>query len=100
VVPGAVSDLSLCSLDLDGARAHIQEQVQPPIQQLHCKEIHLVVLLALCVPSVLGLAVGKEYQPVGLGCAEVKGDGAHTFGVPLWQGKVGVRGLKGVCFLW
>lgn len=94
MVPGAIVDLSLCSLDLDGAGAHVQQQVQPSIQQLHCKEVNLVVLLAFCVPPVLGLAMGEEYQPVGFGGAEVKGDGAHTFGVPFWQGQVGVRVLK------
>lgn len=94
MVPGAIVDLCLCGLDLDGAGAHVQQQVQPSIQQLHCKEVHLVVLLALRVPPVLGFAVGEEYQPVGLRRSEVKGDGAHALGVPLRQGQVGVRGLE------
>lgn len=94
MVPGAIVDLCLCGLDLDGAGAHVQQQVQPSIQQLHCKEVHLVVLLALRVPPVLGFAVGEEYQPVGFRCSEVKGDGAHALGVPLRQGQVGVRGLE------
>lgn len=38
--------------------------------------------------------MGEEYQSVGFSGAEIKGDGAHTFSVPLWQGKVGVWGLK------
>jgi len=38
--------------------------------------------------------VGEEYQPVGFGRAEVKGDGAHAFGVPFWQREVGVWTLK------
>ena len=94
MVPGAVVDLSLRGLDLDGAGAHVQQQVQPSVQQLDRKEVHLVVLLALGVPSVLGLAVGEEYQPVGLGGAEVKRDGAHAFGVPFRQGQVGVGRLE------
>lgn len=94
MVPVTVIDLSLRGLDFDGARAHIQQQVQPSIEQLHRKEIYLVVLLALCVPSVLGLTMGEEYQPVGFGCAEVKRDGAHSFGVPFRQGKVGIGGLE------
>lgn len=94
MVPGAVIDLRLRGLDLDGAGAHVQQQVEPSVQQLHRKEVHLVVLLALWVPAVLGLAVGEEYQPVWFRGAEVKGDGAHAFGVPFRQGQVGVRGLK------
>uniref|UniRef100_A0A8C9YQ21 Uncharacterized protein n=1 Tax=Sander lucioperca TaxID=283035 RepID=A0A8C9YQ21_SANLU len=94
MVPGAVVDLSLCGLDFDGAGAHVQQQVQPTVQQLHRKEVHLVVLLALCVPAVLGLAVGEEYQPVGFRGAEVKGDGAYAFGVPFGQGQVRVRRLE------
>uniref|UniRef100_A0A671VF09 Uncharacterized protein n=1 Tax=Sparus aurata TaxID=8175 RepID=A0A671VF09_SPAAU len=87
MVPGAIVDLCLCGLDLDGAGAHVQQQVQPSIQQLHCKEVHLVVLLALRVPPVLRFTVGEEYQPVGLRRSEVKGDGAHALGVPLRQGQ-------------
>lgn len=94
MVPGAVIDLSLRGFDLDGPRAHVQQQVQPSIQQLHRKEVHLVVLLALCISSVLGLTVGEKYQPVGFRGAEVEGDGSHAFGVPFRQGQVGVGGLK------
>uniref|UniRef100_A0A672ZAM2 Uncharacterized protein n=1 Tax=Sphaeramia orbicularis TaxID=375764 RepID=A0A672ZAM2_9TELE len=82
MVPGSVVDLGLRSFDLDGARAHVQQQVQPSVQQLHGKEVHLVVFLALCVPPVLRLPVGEEYEPVGFRGAEVEGDGAHAFGVP------------------
>ena len=94
MMPGPFIDLSLCGLDLDGPGAHIQQEVQPSVQQLHREEVHLVVLLALSVPSVLRLTVGEEYQPVGLRRAEVKRDGAHAFGVPLRQGQVGVGGLE------
>lgn len=94
MVPGAVVDLCLRGLDLNCSRAHVQQQVQPPVQQLHGKEVHLVVLLALGVPAVLGLAVGEEDQPVGLGGAEVEGDGAHALGVPFGQGQVGFRRLE------
>lgn len=38
--------------------------------------------------------MGEEYQTVGFGGAEVKGDGAHALGVPFRQGQVGIRGLK------
>uniref|UniRef100_A0A674N8X5 Uncharacterized protein n=1 Tax=Takifugu rubripes TaxID=31033 RepID=A0A674N8X5_TAKRU len=65
MVPGAVIDLCLCGFHLDGARTHIQQQVQPPVQQLHRKEVHLVVLLAFRIPPVLRLPMGEEDQPVG-----------------------------------
>uniref|UniRef100_A0A3B4TVX3 Uncharacterized protein n=1 Tax=Seriola dumerili TaxID=41447 RepID=A0A3B4TVX3_SERDU len=94
MVPGAVIDLSQRGLDLDGPRPHIQQQVQPSIQQLHRKEINLVVLLALSIASVLGLTVGEEYQPIGFGGAEVERNGAHAFGVPFRQSQVRVRGLE------
>uniref|UniRef100_A0A3Q1C5X5 Uncharacterized protein n=2 Tax=Amphiprion TaxID=80969 RepID=A0A3Q1C5X5_AMPOC len=94
MVPGAIVDFSLCGLDLDGAGAHVQQQVQPSIQQLHCKEVHFVVLLALRIPPVLRFTVCEQYQPVGFGGAEIEGDGAHAFGVPLRQGQVGIRCLK------
>uniref|UniRef100_A0A3Q2QAJ7 Uncharacterized protein n=1 Tax=Fundulus heteroclitus TaxID=8078 RepID=A0A3Q2QAJ7_FUNHE len=94
VVPCPIVDFCLSGLDFDGPRTHVQKQVQPSIQQLHRKKVHLVVLLALRVPPVLGFAVGEEYQPVGLRGAEVKGDGADALGVPLGQGEKGVRGLE------
>lgn len=94
MVPNAIIDLGLRGLHLDGSRAHVQQQVQPSVQQLHCKEVHLVVLLALGVPPVLGLAVREEDQAIGLGGAEVKGDGAHALGVPLGQRQVGLGGLE------
>uniref|UniRef100_A0A3Q3ENP5 Uncharacterized protein n=1 Tax=Labrus bergylta TaxID=56723 RepID=A0A3Q3ENP5_9LABR len=94
VVPGAVIDLGLSSFDFDGAGAHVQQQEQTSIQQLHRKEVHLVVLLALGVPSVLGLTVGEKDQPVRFGGAEVEGDGADAFCVPFRQRQEGVRGLE------
>uniref|UniRef100_A0A3B3XQP1 Uncharacterized protein n=1 Tax=Poecilia mexicana TaxID=48701 RepID=A0A3B3XQP1_9TELE len=94
VVPGPIADFGLSGLDLDGPGAHVQKKVQPSIQQLHRKEVHLVVLLAFGVASVLRFAVGEEYQPVGFRSAEVKGYGADALGVPLGQGQEGVGGLE------
>lgn len=94
MVPGAVIDLCLRGFHLDGAGTHVQQQVQPSVQQLHRKEVHLVVLLAFRVPPVLRLPVGEEDQPVGFRGAEIKGDGAHAFGVPLWKGQIGLGRLK------
>ena len=95
VVPGAVIDLGLRGFHLDGARTHVQQQVQPSVQQLHRKEVHLVALLTFYVPPVLRLPMGEQDQPVGLGGAKVKGDGGHAFSVPLGQRQVGLGRLKG-----
>lgn len=94
MVPAAIVDPSLCGLDLDGPRAHVQQQVKLSVQQLHGKEVHLSVLGAPGFLPVLWFTVGEEDQPVGFGGAEVEGDGAHPFGVPLGQGQVRIRRLK------
>ena len=94
-MPVPIVDLALRGLDLDGARTHVQQQVQTTLQEFHGKVVHLVVPLAAGVPPVLGLALGKEDQAVGLGRAEVEGDGSHTLGVPLGQAEVGLGRLKG-----
>lgn len=94
MVPGAIVDLGLRGLYLDGSGAHIQQQVEPSVKQLHGKEVHLVILLAFRVPPVLSLAMGEEDQAIGLGGAEVEGDGAYTLGVPLWQCQVGLWRLE------
>lgn len=38
--------------------------------------------------------MSEEDQAIGLSGAEVKGDGAHAFGVPFGQADVSLRGLK------
>uniref|UniRef100_A0A6I8QHF6 Uncharacterized protein n=1 Tax=Xenopus tropicalis TaxID=8364 RepID=A0A6I8QHF6_XENTR len=51
--------------------------------KFNCKKIHLGVLLAPDILSVLRFTVGEKDEAVGLCGAEVKGDGTHAFGVPL-----------------
>uniref|UniRef100_A0A8D0AFE1 Uncharacterized protein n=1 Tax=Sander lucioperca TaxID=283035 RepID=A0A8D0AFE1_SANLU len=63
VKPGTIIDLS-----------HVQQKVQASIQQLHCKEVHLVFAL--------------------LSRAEIERDGSHPLGVPLWEADVGLGSLK------
>lgn len=94
MVPGSVVHLALGGLHLNGPRAHVQQQVQASVQELHGEEVHLGVLLA-GILAVLGLPMGEEDETVGLGGAEVEGDGAHAFGVPLRQADVGLWRLKG-----
>lgn len=94
MVPRPVVDFILRCFDLDGTRAHVQEQVQTPVQQLHCEKVHLGVLLAPGGLSVLRLAVSEQDQAVGLRGAEVERDGAHALGVPLGKADVGLRRLE------
>uniref|UniRef100_A0A667X6P3 Uncharacterized protein n=1 Tax=Myripristis murdjan TaxID=586833 RepID=A0A667X6P3_9TELE len=79
VVPGTIIDF-----------AHVQEQVQAAIKQLHRKEIHL----AKGFLTLLGLAMGEEDETIGLCGAEVEGDGSHPLGVPFGEADVGLWGLK------
>lgn len=95
MVPVAVVDLALRGLDLDSARAHVQQQEETSLQELDGEEVHLVVALAAGVPSVLGLALRVKDEAVGLGGAEVEGDGAHALGVPLGQAQEGLWRLEG-----
>lgn len=84
MVPLAVVDLLVHCPGLGGPRAHIQQQVQVAVQHLDGKEVHLETLGTFRVFGLLlGLAVTKEQEAVGLGGAEVEGDGARLLGVPL-----------------
>ena len=95
MVPLPIVDFPVDRPGLGGAGAHVQQQVEVPVQHLNGKEVHLEDLRALGVLHLLGLAVAKEEQAVGLGGAEVEGDGAGLFGVPLAEGDVGLRRLEG-----
>lgn len=95
MVPVAIVDLALRGFDLDGPRAHVQQQEEAALQKFHGEEVHLVVTLATGVPSVLGLALCVEDEAIGLGGAEVEGDGAHALGVPLGEAQEGFGRLEG-----
>ncbi|KAJ0061052.1 hypothetical protein NL108_005861, partial [Boleophthalmus pectinirostris] len=94
VVPVPIVDLGLRRFDFDRPRAHVQQQIQPSIQQLYGEEVHLCILLSLGVPSVLSLSLGEEDESVGFGGTKVKGDGAHSFGVPLGKRQCGFWALE------
>uniref|UniRef100_A0A8C8YSF4 Uncharacterized protein n=1 Tax=Prolemur simus TaxID=1328070 RepID=A0A8C8YSF4_PROSS len=94
VVPFPIIGFLLSGLHFDGARAHVKQQVQVAIQELHGKEVYFCVLLAPRILPLLGFSMSKEDQAIGLSGAEVEGDGAHTFSVPLGQADVSLRGLK------
>lgn len=95
MVPLAVIHLLIDCPGLCGSRAHVQQQVQMAVQHLNGKEVHLESLGALGVLGLLlGLAVAEEEEAVGLGGAEVKGDGARLLGVPLVEDDEGLWRLK------
>uniref|UniRef100_A0A674ICJ0 Uncharacterized protein n=1 Tax=Terrapene triunguis TaxID=2587831 RepID=A0A674ICJ0_9SAUR len=95
VAPLAVIDLLVAGPHLDAARTHVQQQIKVAVQQLHGKVVSLVWTLSTALPRGLQAPMAEEQQPVGLGGAEVKGDGASLLGVPLGQGDVGLGRLKG-----
>uniref|UniRef100_A0A8D2DJS0 Uncharacterized protein n=1 Tax=Sciurus vulgaris TaxID=55149 RepID=A0A8D2DJS0_SCIVU len=94
VVPFPVIGFLLSGFHFDGAGAHVKQQVQIAIEKFHSKEVNFCVLLTPSILSLLGLAVSEEDQAIGLSGAEVKGDRAHSFGVPLGQADVSLWGLK------
>ena len=95
VAPFPVIDLLVAGLQLCFSRAHINQQVQVPVQQLHGKVISLQLPTGLLLFGTLRTAVAEQQEAAGLCGAEVKGDRSRLLRVPLWQGDVGLRGLKG-----
>lgn len=95
MAPFPVVDLLVAGLQLCFSRAHINQQVQIPIQQLHGKVISLQLPTGLLLFGALRAAVAEQQESAGLRSAEVEGDRARLLGVPLWQGDVGLGGLEG-----
>lgn len=95
VAPFPVIDLLVAGLQLCFSRAHINQQVQVPVQQLHGEVISLQLPTGLLLFGALRTAVAEQQEAAGLRGAEVEGDGPRLLGVPLGQGDVGLGGLKG-----
>uniref|UniRef100_A0A8C9YYC0 Uncharacterized protein n=1 Tax=Sander lucioperca TaxID=283035 RepID=A0A8C9YYC0_SANLU len=95
MAPFPIIDLLVTSLQLCFPRAHIDQQVQIPLQQLHGKVISLQLPTRLLLFGTLRTAVAEQQEPAGLRSAEVEGDRSRLLGVPLGQGDVGLGGLKG-----
>uniref|UniRef100_A0A8C3X4C7 Uncharacterized protein n=1 Tax=Catagonus wagneri TaxID=51154 RepID=A0A8C3X4C7_9CETA len=84
VAPLAVIDLAAGCPELDAARAHVQQKVEVAVQQLHGKVVGPLGSAVAAGPGPRPPALAEEQQPVGLGGAEVKGDGAgHELRSPL-----------------
>uniref|UniRef100_A0A3B3BCZ1 Uncharacterized protein n=1 Tax=Oryzias melastigma TaxID=30732 RepID=A0A3B3BCZ1_ORYME len=79
MAPFPVIDLLVAGFQLRFPRAHIDQQLPAGF-----------LLLRALRPTV-----AEQQKAAGLHGAEVKGDGACLFGVPLWQGDVGLWGFKG-----
>uniref|UniRef100_A0A3Q3WFV3 Secreted protein n=1 Tax=Mola mola TaxID=94237 RepID=A0A3Q3WFV3_MOLML len=57
--------------------------------------VQVQIPIQLLLLGTLRSTVAEQQEPAGLRCAKVKGDGACPLGVPLGQGDVRLRGLKG-----
>lgn len=44
--------------------------------------------------ALLGFAMGKEDESIGLSRTEIERDGSHPLGVPLRETDIGLRGFK------
>lgn len=95
MAPFPVIDLLVAGLQLCFSRAHINQQVQIPVQQLHGKVISLQLPTRLLLFGALRAAVAEQQEATGFRSAEVEGDRTRLLGVPLGQGDEGLRGLKG-----
>lgn len=95
MAPVAIIDLFVIGLQLRFPRAHINQQVQIPVQELHGKVIGLQLPPGLLLLRALGAPVAEQQESAGLGRAEVKGDGAGFLGVPLRQRDVGLWRVEG-----
>uniref|UniRef100_A0A3B5AFW7 Uncharacterized protein n=1 Tax=Stegastes partitus TaxID=144197 RepID=A0A3B5AFW7_9TELE len=95
MAPFPIIDLLVAGFELCFPGAHIDQQVQIPIQKLHGKVISLQLPAGLLLFRTLRAAVAEQQKAAGLCSAEVKGDRPCLLGVPLGQGDVGLRGLEG-----
>ncbi len=95
MAPFPVIDLLVAGLQLCLPGAHINQQVQIPVQQLHGKVISLQLPAGLLLFRALRAAVAEQQESAGLCGAEVEGDGSCLLCVPLGQRDVGLGGLKG-----
>ena len=85
MAPFPVVDLFVAGLQLRFPGAHINQQVQVPIQELHGEVISLQLPPRLLVLGALWAAMAEQQESAGLCRAEVEGDGAGFLGVPLGQ---------------
>uniref|UniRef100_A0A8C6NZV5 Uncharacterized protein n=1 Tax=Nothobranchius furzeri TaxID=105023 RepID=A0A8C6NZV5_NOTFU len=97
VVPRSIVHFGLGGFHLYGPRAHVQQQVQTPIQKFNSRSVTdlRVFLAASSIFTLLRFSMSEQDESVGLGCTEIKRYGPHPLGVPLGETDVGLRSLKG-----
>lgn len=95
VAPLAVVHLLVAGLEFDAPGAHVHQQVEKAVQQLHGEVVGLHLAARPLLFAALRFAVAEQQQAAGLGGAEVEGDGAGLLGVPARQGDVGLGRLEG-----
>lgn len=95
VAPLAVIDLAAGRPQLDAPRAHVQQEIEVTIQQLHGKVVGPLGRTVAAYPGPSPPALAEEQQPIGLSGSEVQGDGTSALGAPAGQCDKGLRTLKG-----
>uniref|UniRef100_A0A3B1IWX2 Uncharacterized protein n=1 Tax=Astyanax mexicanus TaxID=7994 RepID=A0A3B1IWX2_ASTMX len=85
MAPLAIVHLLGAGLHFDAAGAHVHQQIQETLQQLHGEEVHPGPALSGSLHS----SVAENQQAVGLCGAEVEGDGSGLFAVPAGKSDVG-----------
>uniref|UniRef100_A0A3B1J483 Uncharacterized protein n=1 Tax=Astyanax mexicanus TaxID=7994 RepID=A0A3B1J483_ASTMX len=82
VAPFPIIDLLVAGLELDATGAHVHQQEEESVQQLHGEVISLQLAPVPLLLGALRLPVAEEQQAAGLRGAKVEGDGAGLLGVP------------------
>lgn len=95
MAPFAVIDLLVAGLQLCFSRAHIDQQVQIPVQKLHGEVIGLQLPAGLLLFGTLRAAVAEQQEAAGLRGAEVERYGACLLCVPPGQCQVGRWRVEG-----
>ena len=97
MAPLPVRQPEAAGLHLDAAGAHVHQQVQEAVQELHGEVVGARLAVGRRRPLA---ALAEQQQAAGLGGAEVEGDGAGPLGAPAGQrqvggGRVERHGLRG-----
>uniref|UniRef100_A0A8D3AHG3 Uncharacterized protein n=1 Tax=Scophthalmus maximus TaxID=52904 RepID=A0A8D3AHG3_SCOMX len=91
MAPLAITEPRIAGSHLDAARAHIHDQVEKSVQQLHGEEVGPGLPVGL---RSLQTAMTEQQQTAGLRGAEVKRYGARLLSVPPGQCQVGSWRVK------
>lgn len=94
MAPFSIIDFLVAGFEFDAAGAHVHQQVQKSIQQLHGKIICLHLTSRSLFFGALRFPVTEQQQSAGLRGAEIKGYGAGFLRVPARQSDVRLGRFK------